>query len=264
MSSQETVRTFVISLPHDKDRRENLEKQLQKLHIPFSIVEAVNGMSLSQEELETLYDRKKALRLFNRELSKGEIGCALSHMSIYKKIVTENIPYALILEDDAKILDDDLSVTLEKLQKIYAEKSPVVTLLSYVPRYIGNNKVQLDNDHCIYDTYRAACAHGYFITKAAAETLIKHLYPIYVVADKWEYFQERFIPVKALIPYSIGLTPASLASNIDAMGGRSKKVAGHKNHRYYIKRLLNQILFLIKSRPFIQIKYQEKSKLDLS
>ena len=30
----------------------------------------------------------------------GAIGCALSHLKIYKHVVDNNIPYALILEDD--------------------------------------------------------------------------------------------------------------------------------------------------------------------
>lgn len=37
--------------------------------------------------------------------SKGAVGCYLSHFSLWKKIINENIPYCLIVEDDAQPQD---------------------------------------------------------------------------------------------------------------------------------------------------------------
>jgi len=262
VNTQKNIHTFIISLPKDRNRREYLEKQLQKLAIPFSVIEAVHGESLSAEELAASYDRKKAINLFNRELSKGEIGCALSHLSIYKRMIAEDIPHALILEDDARILDDDLPATLSTLAQRYTERTPVAVLLNHVQRYDGATGLQLDDTRRIYDAYRGVCAHGYFVTKAAADILARDLYPVYVVADKWEYFQEKFLPVKALVPYPIGLTAASLCSSIDAMGVRVKKIVNGRNYLYYLRKYVSHVRFLIGSRPFIRIEYQEKHEFD--
>jgi glycosyl transferase family 25 len=262
VTTQNEVPTFIISLPKDKNRRENLERQLQKLAMRFSVVKAVHGVALSEEELAASYDRRKAVRLFNRELSKGEIGCALSHLSIYQKMVAEDIPHALILEDDARILDDGLPATLSDLAQRYPGDTPVAVLLNHVQRYDGTSRLRLDDGRCIYDAYRGVCAHGYFVTRAAAEILVRNLYPVYVVADKWEYFQERFFPVKALVPYPIGLTPASLSSSIDAMGVRVKKIVNGRNYLYYLRKYAKQLRFLIASRPFIRIEFQEKHEFD--
>jgi glycosyl transferase family 25 len=120
----------------------------------------------------------------------------------------------------------------------------------------------VDETRSIYDAYRGVCAHGYVVTKAAAEILVRKLCPVYVVADKWEYFQQHFFPVKAPVPYSIGLAPASLSSSIEAMGARAKKAIEGRNHMYYLRKYLRQLAFLVKSRPFIRIAYQEKSQLD--
>jgi glycosyl transferase, family 25 len=259
----EGVHSFVISLPQDIKRREHLISQLQKIDVPFSIFEAIHGMSLSTEDLEASYDREKALRISNRELSKGEIGCALSHMSIYKKMLAEDIQYALILEDDADILDEELPATLLKLRQFYSNKKPVVVMLSYVSRYLENKEIKLDDKHRLYDTYRGTCAHGYFLNKAAAEIFVKNLYPIHVAADKWEYFQKHFLPIKALVPYSIGLTSASLSSSIEAVEKRVQKIKKYKNFRYYVKKHIRKIIFLISLRPFIRIGYQEKAERDL-
>lgn len=262
VTDQHNPHIFIISLPKDRHRREFLEGQLQKLNLPYSIEQAVHGEKLSPQELDASYDRDKAIRRFNRELSRGEIGCALSHVNIYKKMSANNIPYALILEDDARILDEDLPETLSKLAGMYSDRTPVAVLLNHVQRYAGNTETRLDDRHCLYDAYRGVCAHGYFITRAAAEVLGGKLHPVYVVADKWEYFQERYVQVKALVPYPIGLTAASLSSSIEAMGERVKKVVTGRSASYYARKYLRQLKFLLTSRPFIRIEYQERSELD--
>lgn len=260
--TSEKIPTFIISLPKDKHRREFLGGQLEQLNMPFTVLEAVNGKALSAAELAASYDPKKAVRLFNRELSKGEIGCTLSHVSIYQKVAAEDIPHALVLEDDARILEDDLPATLSKLAQLYPADVPVAVMLIHVKRVDANSKVQLDQKHNVYDAYRGVHTHGYFITKAAAEILAKKLFPAYVVADKWEYFQENYIDVKCLVPYPVGLTEAALASSIEAMGVREKKRVDSRNYQYYVRKSVRQLVHLVRSRPFIRIEHKGRSELD--
>ncbi|RYE69263.1 MAG: glycosyltransferase family 25 protein [Oxalobacteraceae bacterium] len=258
----ENIHTFIISLPKDKHRREQLGGQLATLHIPYTVLEAVNGKTLSAAELALAYDPKKAVRLFNRELSKGEIGCMLSHVSIYQKMGAENLPHALVLEDDAKILEDDLAATLSKLAQLYPADTPVAVMLIHVKRVDANSRVPLDARHEVYDAYRGVHTHGYFITRAAAEILAQKLYPAYVVADKWEYFQENFIDVKCLVPYPVGLSEAAQSSSIEAMGVREKKLSDSPNYGYYLRKTLRQLEYLLRCRPFIRIEHKGRSELD--
>lgn len=262
VTALENIPTFIISLPKDKHRREFLGGQLQKLDMPFTVLEAVNGKALSAEELAASYDPKKAVRLFNRELSKGEIGCTLSHVSIYRKMAAEDIPHALVLEDDAKILEHDLPATLSKLAQLYPADMPVAVMLIHVKRVDANSEVRLDDKHKVYEAYRGVHTHGYFITRAAAAILARKLYPAYVVADKWEYFQENFISVKCLVPYPVGLTEAALASSIEAMGVREKKLVEGRNYSYYLRKSFRQFMYLVRSRPFIRIEHKGRSELD--
>ncbi|TQK10493.1 glycosyl transferase family 25 [Herbaspirillum sp. SJZ107] len=262
MTTPENIHTFIISLPKDKHRREYLGGQLDALNMPYTVLEAVNGKALSAEELALAYDPKKAVRLFNRELSKGEIGCTLSHVSIYRKMAAENLPHALVLEDDAKILEDDLAATLSKLAQLYPADVPVAVMLIHVKRVDANSRVPLDAKHDVYDAYRGVHTHGYFITRAAAEILAQKLYPAYVVADKWEYFQENFIDVKCLVPYPVGLTEAAQSSSIEAMGVREKKLTDGSNYGYYLRKMFRQLVYLVRSRPFIRIEHKGRSELD--
>lgn len=54
---------------------------------------------------------------FVHYLNDGQKGCAQSHLNIYKHIMRENLPYALILEDDA-CFDKEWK---ENLEKIYSQ-----------------------------------------------------------------------------------------------------------------------------------------------
>lgn len=261
-ASRNAMHAFIISLPKDQQRREHLEGQLRQTDVPFTVIEAVNGAALPPDALAAAYDAGKAVRRFNRELSKGEIGCALSHVSIYRKMVEEDIPMALILEDDAHILDPDLAATLAGLAQACSPHEPVAVLLSHVPRYDAHRKTPLDGGRALHDAYRGVCAHGYVVTQAAAAILLKNLYPVHVVADKWEYVQQHMFPVKALVPYAIGLAPASQSSSIGAMGARPKKTTTGGNRAYYLRKYLDQLRFLVTRRPFIRIAHQAKSQHD--
>jgi len=80
-----------------------MEKQLDDLGLDYRIVAAVDGSLLSQQEIDDIYDPEKTLALRGRPLTQGEIGCALSHIKLYKEILENNIDAMLILEDDIYI-----------------------------------------------------------------------------------------------------------------------------------------------------------------
>lgn len=90
-------RVFVISLKKSTHRHELLQKTLQGLD--YEIFWGVDGTNL---EIDNLINQE----LINtngqkgNQLTLGEIGCALSHLSVYKKIIDLNLDSALILEDD--------------------------------------------------------------------------------------------------------------------------------------------------------------------
>ena len=100
-----TMPVYVISLQRDLKKRAHITQQLDSLGISFEIVNAVDGKEL---DLSKIAERLKDDRLKYRgyELTPGEMGCYLSHCNLWEKIIAEEIPYALILEDDAILADD--------------------------------------------------------------------------------------------------------------------------------------------------------------
>ncbi len=106
-------RIFVINLARSPDRRRLIAARLVRLGLAYQFFPAIDGAALTESDLVN-YDRKARLKAFGCDLMPNELGCYLSHYRIYQKIIAENIPRALILEDDLDI-SDDLPAILEAL-----------------------------------------------------------------------------------------------------------------------------------------------------
>lgn len=92
---------FVISLTSDNDRRSQIIRQLTDAGLNFSFIDAVDGRRGLAPEWEDLIDRPGTLSKYGYGMSDGEYACALSHLVVYRKILDEGLPGAVVLEDDA-------------------------------------------------------------------------------------------------------------------------------------------------------------------
>lgn len=93
---------YVISLKRSSDRHPRVERNLKGLD--YEIFWGVDGSKLNLKELEEkeIYVPETAMRhnFSGKVLQPGEIGCSLSHLHIYKKILKNGYQRTLILEDD--------------------------------------------------------------------------------------------------------------------------------------------------------------------
>jgi glycosyl transferase family 25 len=213
---------FVINLPDAVERREFMRAQLDALGLKWRLQEGVLGKAISPKELSRVYDLKKGIAFGNpksRELSLPEIGVALSHIEIYKTLVTENIGHALILEDDAEI-GKEVPALLEKLMRQIPSDEAAIILLTRVRTYLRGECEHFDGKHIFVRPYKRrswAGAYGYFITQKAAKILADELFPVWSVSDDWNFFQEKFaISVKAVVPYEIEISAHDENSTIEA------------------------------------------------
>ena len=91
---------FVISLERATVRRAHMERLASLTTIPFTFIPAVDGRPLSPAETSRHF-RANAIRPhYPFKILPGEIGCFLSHRSVWQRMVDENIDRALVLEDD--------------------------------------------------------------------------------------------------------------------------------------------------------------------
>jgi glycosyl transferase family 25 len=104
--NNQKCKIYFINLEENKDRWDNLSPELKEKIIRFP---AINGKELDKDQLI-----KDGIISEENILKMGQIGCALSHITILKKIQQQDEPYGLILEDDV-IIPPNFSVENLKL-----------------------------------------------------------------------------------------------------------------------------------------------------
>lgn len=96
------MKIFVINLDHRNDRRAFIERQLKNLGLEAEFISATDGRNLTLAEAQ-LYDESLSRKYNGKPLAPGELGCAISHRSIYERMDRDGISRALVLEDDISL-----------------------------------------------------------------------------------------------------------------------------------------------------------------
>ena len=169
--SNEELKIYCINLKEHPERWEKIKEKLPRC-VRF---DAINGKKLNRKILT-----KKGILKERNTLLDGQLGCALSHISVMDIIKKQPEPYALILEDDV-IIPDNFVEELEELKKYFPEKWDVIFLGGC---NIFGKKI---NDKIIKPTdisgTRNLCMHAFIVNKSSIDKLINYLYPLYRPVD---------------------------------------------------------------------------------
>lgn len=112
------MKTLVINLSHRKDRLDKF-KQNNADFISYDVLKAVDGYKVEYKDLRKMgfdTDHDWIDPILQTPLTKGEIGCFLSHWKAWKQCIKANEP-VLVLEDDAIITDKFSYDELYKLRR---------------------------------------------------------------------------------------------------------------------------------------------------
>ena len=164
---------YVISLARAQERRDSIRARLDKLGAKYEVVDAVDGFALDPAEYEHRLRQDKYRRKFGVDMVPGQIGCYLSHYNLWRRIVDEKIPSALILEDDSD-WDDDLETVAEEIDNL--DWRWAVVLLSgrkdnaqgRVLATVGDNRRLLLSDR------REKTTAGYMVSQWGAALLLEY------------------------------------------------------------------------------------------
>ena len=205
-----SLKTYVVNLERSTVRRNYMEELLSQydfLNIEF--IKAIDGRLLSDKERQELFNYSKSLSLYGRTLNPGEVGCTLSHRSIYEKVINGDEPYVLVLEDDIKVIRSLDSINLKEVDTV---------LNSLLPRVL-----MLSGDYCYYKrknlvrVYSALGTYAYMVNKAAAKLLLYNIPPC-CVADDWLFYKRKGLKLYAIYPYMIDANV-----NMDVLGSDVKQ-----------------------------------------
>lgn len=205
---------FVLSLSSASHRRADITEQFALLGLEFEFIEAVNGRQGLPAALEPLVDRPGTVARTGYGMSEGEYACALSHQLAYARIIDEDLPGAIILEDDA--------ILTWLFRDFYRERQYQAGDLIQLYHYQGKVHKRRPAPSGPLALMRLASnswmAVGYSISRRGAERIRQHSLPLRARAD-WPCDTFRILDHYVTWPRAV-LHPAPIASQstIDKSG----------------------------------------------
>lgn len=212
------MKIYVINLAEATQRMSLMRNQLEALGLAFTRFDAVRGSTLTTEQISQ-WCNVNAIESNPTWLTRGAIGCALSHWRVYQQIVQDKSEVSLILEDDM-LLPTDFGNILDAItQQI---KDNEVILLYF--QSFTEAKFSLQQKTTLYKNYelaypmdisRLGAAGAYIITQQVAQRLAERIFPISAAADTWHFFHQRkgFDTLRCVLPFVV--TSSFSESTID-------------------------------------------------
>lgn len=137
-------------------------------------------------------------------LSPGQIGCAMSHLAIYRRMIEQDLDCALVVEDDV-VLPADIHGILQAITPML-RRGEVIQLNNWKDGDCLLSRVSMSEiaGLSLYYPLNAtalgsACA--YLIDRQVAENILKVNFPLRVTADNWEYFYQKDCLSKARVVF---------------------------------------------------------------
>ncbi|KAL2101587.1 hypothetical protein ACEWY4_003348 [Coilia grayii] len=168
---------FMINLQRRADRRERMLRALREQDIACKVINAVDGKAMNISEINEMgihmlpgysdpYHR--------RPLTKGELGCFLSHYNIWKEIVERGLGTSLVIEDDLRF-EVFFKRRLQNLMMEIEREG-----LDWDLIYIGRKRMQVDhrekavpNIHNLVEADYSYWTLGYMMSLQGAKKLLK-------------------------------------------------------------------------------------------
>lgn len=164
------MKNYVISLTTAKQRREHITHQFGKQHIDFEFFDAV-----SIESLDTYIDICPSLRQ-STKLAEVEKACFLSHLTLWKKCIDENLKYIAIFEDDV-YLGENASLFFDDSQWLYQKNIDFLkTETCLQQKKLSKNAIPLTNDRFAYQLLEYHLGTGgYILSHRGAKSLLGYV-----------------------------------------------------------------------------------------
>ena len=167
---------YVINMVKNKLRLDNFTTSYLNSDLSFKkfiIFPAVVGKELNLVDYvspkgyqQIIMSEKTNLRMHHYDLTRGAVGCYLSHLGIYKKILESNNKYGLIFEDDSVIATDFYNRLLYGLNIIPQDWD--IFLLGVICL-----KCDINKDYIKIRRFWGT--HGYIVKRESAKKILSYL-----------------------------------------------------------------------------------------
>jgi glycosyl transferase family 25 len=169
------MKTYIISL----NKPDKLLNQLNDIGLEPTLFNGVNGKTIDLNTIKQHFDN-----IWFNVSPVGALGCALSHLNVWKTFVKTKEPFCLILEDDA-IFEKDFSKEQIKQVLLDTPKDFDILYLGCFnsPTFVYAMTLLLMNKNTnntyksklVKNTDVSLATHAYIISRKGAKKLIKLL-----------------------------------------------------------------------------------------
>ena len=210
MSMVSTTPIYVISLRDSVDRWRRLQTVLARQQVLATLVPAVAGRSMTQHELlqsgTSLRTTLSLVKPSGRPRcddwtidARGAVGCTLSHVDAWQRIIAADAPYAVVLEDDADVRIANLREYLAELQAHRLYGCDVMMLTA--PCGVRDKPVAFAGEF--------QGTTGYCLSQRAARVLVQYAHPIEQHVDHYiaNLAQLNLLVIGSMPTAVIGINP---------------------------------------------------------
>lgn len=250
------MKKYLISLAKDVNRRELFFSQSDTAD--FQLFDAINTMQTDWELLNTQFNLTYFEQHYGRKTTKGEVGCTLSHLGVYKGIAADDTiqeeEYCLVCEDDA-LFAPNFQKVLNRLVMQDVKADIILVGQSKIPRFDDSEleinypstfsflqKQIVDTEYKCSYPYRNYFAGtvAYLIKKSTACQFLEKInneLP-YWLADDFILFGDKFKLDILIVRPLLAIENPVLISNLEDLRGSLNNNLVKKLAKYPLKKLL--------------------------
>lgn len=165
------IETLVIHLKRAQQRSSHVERVIAALPFEGRIVEAVDGLTVTGDEIGLCYQRKLHKPSYPFEMSRNEIACFMSHRKAWQTILDNDLDAAIVMEDDAQIgngFQNSLDLAVMHIDEIGFIRFPFRDGREHGEAIYHSGNVQLMRPHCV-----GLGMVAQLISKSCAEQLLR-------------------------------------------------------------------------------------------
>lgn len=251
------LKILIVSLKQDIVKRKIISEKLNNLKVDFDFIDAIYGKDLSETFCQNLQLKGK-LKYRGFRPTRGEIGCTLSHISAFRKMLSFEDDWVCILEDDA-IIDEKFGFFIHNFDLNVFGIDNIIILGGqeglYPSKFISKsifNKINCANQ-VFYKVNKSekyvnrTCC--YVINRASRLKMLDLFEKGFYLADDWLSFKKEgvfeYMYISNFVEHPIDLT-MSLIEQERMEGLKSIKLAPKSVFYKFFKKIYLVGLFLNK------------------
>lgn len=189
------MKIFVTNLDGFGIRRNWIKTHFNEFDLDFEFIDCFDGRKWKDDDVRKVVS-KEFFEYHKRKeswVTKGAIAATLTHIErIYKRMVEDDIEYALCCEDDIKLCKDfkeKLQIIDEYIHRVVFDGVLLLHFsLSQSTKLSDLEEVQLDEEmfiHKLPREFKVGSGAGYIISRKTAKKMIQDQSPIKRIADCW-------------------------------------------------------------------------------